>query len=140
MTRFLLDTNVISEFRKGARCDVHVRNWFEGVADESLFLSVLVVGEIRRGVELIRRRDPVAAGRLDGWLAGLIQQFRGHILPVSEEVADMWGKLCLEQPLPPIDGFLAATALCHGCTLVTRNVEDVTRSGVRVLNPFEFGA
>lgn len=137
MTAFLLDTNVVSELRKGERADPGVLGWFEAVDSDELYLSVLVIGEIRRGIELIRRRDPSSAQSLEAWLARLRRQFAERILPVDDEVAQLWGTLGLEQPLPPIDGLLAATALCHGLVLVTRNEADVSRAPIRVLNPFQ---
>jgi predicted nucleic acid-binding protein len=133
---FLLDTNVISELRKRERCNAGVRRWFSEVAAEELFLSVLVVGELRGGVERIRRRDAAAARALDAWLRRLEHAYQDHILPVTLEICDRWGRLGLEQPLSPIDGLLAATALQHDIAFVTLNVADVARSGVDVLNPF----
>lgn len=132
----LVDTNVISELRKRDKANRGVRQWFESVKDEQLFLSVLVVGELRQGVETIRRRDPVAAERLDAWLRVLVADFGDSILPVDFEVASMWGRLNVPNPLPSVDGLLAATALVHGLTLVTRNVKDVASTGARLLNPF----
>ena len=134
---YLLDTNILSELRKRQRATPSVIAWFEGVADADIFLSVLVLGEIRRGFELRRKNDPQAALDLERWLKGLIQQYTSHILPISLEIADRWGQLGLSQPLPSIDGLLAATALQHELTLVTRNVADVERTGVHVLNPFD---
>jgi predicted nucleic acid-binding protein len=136
VTGFLLDTNVVSELRKGERADAGVLGWFESVGSDDLYLSVLVVGEIRRGIELIRRRDPSSAQSLEAWLSRLRRQFKERVLPVDDEVAQLWGTLGLERPLPPIDGLLAATALCHDLTLVTRNETDVSRAPIRVLNPF----
>jgi predicted nucleic acid-binding protein len=136
LTAFLLDTNVVSELRKGARANPGVLRWLESVDSEELYLSVLVIGEIRRGIELIRRRDPSSAQSLEAWLARLRRQFANRILPVDDEVAQLWGTLGLEQPFPPIDGLLAATALCHDLTLVTRNEADVSRVPIRALHPF----
>jgi len=133
---FLLDTNVVSELRKRQRCDAGVRRWFSEVAADELFLSVLVIGELRGGVERIRRRDSAAARALDAWLRRLEHAYQDHILPVTLEICDRWGRLGVEQPLSPIDGLLAATALQHDLAFVTRNVPDVARSGVDVLNPF----
>ena len=136
MNGFLLDTNVVSELRKKQRCDAGVRRWFSEVAADELFLSVLVIGELRGGVERIRRRDSAAARALDAWLRRLEHAYQDHILPVTLEICDRWGRLGVEQPLSPIDGLLAATALQHDLAFVTRNVPDVARSGVDVLNPF----
>lgn len=136
MTGYLLDTNVISELRKRERCQPRVRQWFATVADNELFLSVLVLGEIRHGIELVRRRDPFAARALDRWVKGLENRFEDHVLPVTTAICERWGRIGLERPLPPIDGLLAATALHHGLTLVTRNTAHAIHSGVDVLNPF----
>ena len=133
---YLLDTNVVSEIRKRERCHPKVRRWFATIEDDAIFLSVLVVGEIRHGMELIRRRDEIAARALDRWLKGLERRFEDRILPVTAEICERWGRIGLDQPLPPIDGLLAATALHHDLTLVTRNTAHAARSGADVLNPF----
>ena len=114
--------------------------WFGSVEVESLYLSVLTLGELRRGVERLRLKDAVAATALDGWLAGIRSEFTDRILAVDDAVTEQWGRLCLGQPLPSIDGLLAATALVHQLTVVTRNTGDFERSGVACLNPFEFSA
>jgi len=132
---FLLDTNVWSELRK-RRADARVAAWFAGVADEDIFLSVLVVGEIRRGVESIRRRDPDQAATLERWLMGLLRDCAERILPVTREVAEEWGRLTSRKAIPSIDGLLAATARVHGLTLVTRNVRQLAAVGVPLLDPF----
>jgi hypothetical protein len=132
---FLLDTNVISEIRK-PRPDVHVRAWFDDVSGADLHLSVLVLGEIRQGVERRRRRDLGAGRALDAWLRELHRSFPERILPVTAEIADRWGRLNVPDPVPTVDGLLAATALVHDLVLVTRNVSDVTGTGVPVLDPF----
>lgn len=134
--KYLLDTNVFSELRKGARGDQSVRTWIAGVEDGELCTSVLVLGELRRGVENLRRRDPIASGVLDQWLHRLTQQFSPRILPIDLKVSDLWGRLNVPDPLPTVDGLLAATALSHDLTLVTRNTADVQRTGARLLNPF----
>lgn len=133
---WLVDTNVVSELRKGPRTDANVRAWFESVDADDLYTSVLVVGELRRGVESIRRRDPTAALALEQWLARLLASFADRIIPIDTAVAERWGALNVPDPLPAVDGLLAATALVHDMTLVTRNVRDVERSGVRVIDPF----
>jgi predicted nucleic acid-binding protein len=133
---YLLDTNVISELRKGERADPNVRTWFSELADEEIFLSVLTIGEVRRGVENVRRRDPGAAVALDSWLARLGGAHRDRILPVDRAIAEEWGRLNVPDPLPVVDGLLAATAKVIGLTFATRNVADVEGSGVALLNPF----
>lgn len=135
---FLLDTNVISEVRKGLRCDAGVSNWYAGVIERDLYLSTLVLGEIRRGVELSRRRrDYQQADRLESWLQTVTGGFAERVLPVNAEVADTWGRLCAVRPIPVIDGLLAATALTFDLVLVTRNISDVQGLGAQLLNPFE---
>lgn len=133
---WLIDTNVLSELRKGQRADAGVRRWFEETADGDLFTSALVVGEIRRGVESIRRRDRAAAAALSRWLEALVERFGDRLLPIDAAVASRWGELNVPDPVPTVDGLLAATALVHDLTLVTRNGRDVARTGVQVLNPF----
>jgi predicted nucleic acid-binding protein len=134
---FLVDTNVISELRKGSRCDRAVISWFETLQPDEIFLSVLNLGELRRGIELIRRRDQVAAYALEEWLESLVEYHGERILPVDREVAAQWGKLTVPDPLPVVDALLAATAKVHRLTLATRNTKDVERTGVRCVNPFK---
>jgi predicted nucleic acid-binding protein len=134
---WLLDTNVLSELRKGKRANDGVRKWFAGVDGAELHTSVLVLGEIRRGIELIGRRDDVAAQALDQWLLRTLETFTDHVLPVDERIANRWGQLNVPNPVPTIDGLLAATAIEHDLTFVTRNSRDVDTTGVTVLNPFE---
>ncbi|HSO00678.1 MAG TPA: type II toxin-antitoxin system VapC family toxin [Candidatus Nanopelagicales bacterium] len=133
---FLIDTNVISELRKSARCDPQVSTWFQSVVEDDIFLSVLVIGEVRRGIEKARPRDPLKAAALENWLKELVTSYRRRILPISTEIAERWGRLSVPDPLPVVDGLLAATALVHRLTLVTRNTDDVKRTGVVLLNPF----
>lgn len=134
--KYLLDTNIVSELRKGARADRNVVAWFERLDSDDLYLSVLVVGEIRRGIERIRRRDPKSAAALDRWLSSLSTGFEDRILPVDRSVAEEWGRMNVPDPLPVLDTLMAATAKVHGLVLATRNVKDVAPTGVRMLNPF----
>jgi len=134
---YLIDTNIISELQKGQRTDKNVHVWFDKTAENELFLSVLVIGEIRLGIERLRRRDLPQALRLEQRLLALQSKMAGRILPVTEAIANRWGQINSGDPLPIIDGLLAATAIEHNLTLVTRNVSDVERSGVRLLNPFK---
>lgn len=136
MSRFLLDTNVVSELRKRDRADSQVRAWFDEHRDDEFWLSVLVVAELRRGVESIRRRDVRAATTLMGWLETTISAYEDRILPITLEIGQRWALLSVPDPVPVIDGLMAATALEHDLTLVTRNVDDVRRSGAAVVNPF----
>jgi hypothetical protein len=133
---YLVDTNVISELRKREKADPAVQAWFASVADEEIFLSVLTVGEIRRGVERIRRRDLAAATALDRWLDRVVDMHRDRLVPVDRLIAEEWGRMNVPDPLPVIDGLLAATAKIAGLTLATRNVGDVERTGVDLVNPF----
>ena len=110
---FLIDTNVISEVRKGSRSDARVAAWDASIDDADLYLSVLVLGEIRKGVELARPRDPAQAEALDAWLADVDDAFGERILPIDRAVADEWGRMSALRPIPVIDGLLAATARAH---------------------------
>jgi predicted nucleic acid-binding protein len=133
---YLLDTNVISELRKGERADANVTAWFADVAEEEIFLSVLTIGEIRRWIESVRRRDPDSAAALDRWLALLSEAHADRILPIDRAITEEWGRMNAPDPLPVVDGLLAATARVLGLTLVTRNVADVEGAGVELLDPF----
>lgn len=132
---FLLDTNVVSEIRKKTP-DPAVSAWFESVSADELFVSVLVVGEIRQGIERLMRRDPAQAEIFEQWLSRLIEFYDDRIVPITSDVAEMWGRLNVPDPVPVVDGLMAATALVHGWTLVTHNVTDVAATGVRLLDPF----
>jgi predicted nucleic acid-binding protein len=132
----LLDTNILSELRKDRRCDAGVRRWFEQTPEEEMFVSVLVLGEIRQGVERIRLRDPVQARALEQWLLRVTGDFADRLLPLDERVADQWGRMGLPQPIPILDAFLAATALAHGLTVISRDEEGFRHAGVRLVNPF----
>ena len=133
---YLVDTNIISEVGKGRRCDRHVAAWYRGVRDDELFLSVLVVGEIRQGIERLRPRNRQRAVALEDWLEEILASFGERVLPVDERVAQIWGRMNANEPVAAVDSLLAATAEAHGLTLVTRNLKEIERSGVRCLNPF----
>ena len=133
---YLLDTNVISELRKRERGHAGVVRWAASVDPQDLHTSVLVIGEIRRGIELKRRADAAQATALTLWLDKLRAGLGARILPVDERIAEAWGRLGIPNPLPVIDGLIAATAIVHGLIVVTRNVADLARSGVTVLDPF----
>ena len=136
---YLIDTNIISEVRKGERCDPHVSAWYASIADEDLFLSTLVLGEIRKAVELARSRDPDKAAALERWLRQVETAFDGRVLGIDNAVSDWWGRMSAIRSIPVIDGLLAATAVTNGLTLVTRNDRDVAGLGAVVLNPFRSG-
>ena len=134
---YLLDTNVFSELRKGNRCHPGVRAWFDGVAGAQLHTSVLVIGEIRRGIERARSRDPAFAAALERWLADVVLLLEERIHPVSRAIAEEGGRLSVPRKLPVIDTLIAATAIVQGLTLVTRNLKDIAETGVSYLNPFD---
>ncbi|MDX8150501.1 type II toxin-antitoxin system VapC family toxin [Patulibacter brassicae] len=136
MNGWLLDTNVLSELRR-PRPDDRVRAWAASAPAPRLFLSVIVVGEIRKGIERVTRRDPAQAQSLETWLTGLLTAFAGRIVPVDLAVADRWGRIEAARPTPGADALLAATAIVHDLTFVTRNVRDVEGTGARLLNPWE---
>jgi toxin FitB len=133
---FLLDTNVASETRKGERANPGVLAWYQSTEETDLFLSVLVLGEIRMGVERVRPHDPRKARALERWLSGLEQRFAARLLPVTAAVADEWGRLNGIRPLSTVDGLLAATALVHDLSIVTRDEDGFRDTGVRLINPF----
>ncbi|MFZ0889643.1 MAG: type II toxin-antitoxin system VapC family toxin [Candidatus Binataceae bacterium] len=134
---YLIDTNIISEVRKGRQCNPRVAAWYRQVRDDELFLSVLVIGEIRQGIERLRPRNPRRAHALEQWLEELLGSFGDRLLPVDGKVAQNWGRLNARDAFPVVDSLLAATAEAHGLVLVTRNVKDIARSGVKCMNPFE---
>ncbi len=137
---YLIDTNVISEVRKGSKANQGVRNFFrQGIKDEALlFISVVTIGELRRGVELIRHRgDMRQANQLERWLQSLMDEYEDSILNIDESVAQLWGRLRVPHPENALDKQIAATALIYDLTLVSRNLKDFRGTGVRGLNPFE---
>jgi hypothetical protein len=133
---FLLDTNVLSEARRGGRAHPSVRAWWDATPDDAMYTSVLVLGEVRRGIESLRRRDAPAAMVLEQWALRLAESFGHRVLPVDVRIAERWGRLSVPNPLPAVDGLLAATALVHGLTVVTRNLRHIERTGCPVLDPF----
>jgi predicted nucleic acid-binding protein len=195
---FLLDTNVVSELRKGSKCSRSVWEWYTSLSEDEtfismtqeypaaccgwdelclgrlgigcgdgssvtrfrsrkrtlsstqiiriiqiprsllrgVFISVLTLGELRRGIELRRLKDAPAAQVLEQWFQGLKSRHEERILPITTVICDLWGRLSLRQRLPEIDGLLAATAMHHELTLATRNTSDIQRSGVDYFNPF----
>ena len=133
---WLIDTNVISEVRKGPRCHPAVAAWWAGVEDRDVFLSALTLGEIRKGIEAVRPRDPAKAAAVEAWLAEVVGAFGPRVLGVDAAVAEAWGRMSAARSVPVVDALLAATASVHGLVLVTRNVADVGGLGARVLDPF----
>lgn len=133
---FLLDTNVVSELRKKERMDDRVRAWFDEVIAEDLHLSVLVVGELRRGIERIRQKDAAQAAVLERWLQRMTRDHADRILTVTRRVAEEWGRLSAQRSGSPVDLLMAATARVHELVLVTRNTRDIAWTGVQCVNPF----
>jgi toxin FitB len=127
---------VVSELRKGPRGNGHVRAWIANVADEEMYLSVLVVGEIRRGIDAVRGRDARQATVLEHWLRRLVVDHSERLLPIDLAVAEEWGRLTAIRSVSVIDTLLAATARVHGLTLATRNIRDVAWTGVASVDPF----
>jgi toxin FitB len=136
---FLLDTNVVSEIRKLSP-DAGVASWFASIPADRLFLSVLVVGEIRQGIERLASRDQAQADVFERWLSELVEAYSDRLVPITDRVAQAWGRLNVPDPVPVVDGLMAATALVHDWTFVTRNVSDVRSTGARLLNPFTAGS
>lgn len=134
---FLLDTNVLSELRKGRGADAKVRKWMASIEEQGHFISVLSIGEIRKGIELLRGRSPEQCPALDRWLDQIQRNYEDQILLVTEAVAEQWGRLMAVRTFPAMDGYIAATALVNGLTVVTRNTRDFEGIGVAVLNPWE---
>lgn len=135
---YLIDTNIISEIRKGKRTNANVARWYATVSGEDLYLSVLVLGEIRQGVERCRERDPTKAASLEKWLQRIKEGFGPRVLGISQIIAEEWGKMNAYRSLPTVESLLAATAHVHDLVLVTRNIAFVEPTGVRFLNPFLF--
>lgn len=136
---FLIDTNVISELRKGSRANPGVLRFFEDcqTQEDQLYLSVVTVGELRRGVSLLAHRgDLPQAQRLEAWLAELLDEFRHRILDLDADAAQIWGRLRVPHPENELDKQIAAIAHLHGLTVVTRNVADFRGCAVELLNPF----
>lgn len=134
---YLLDTNVISELRKGGRANPGVTAFFAGLVPEDIYLSVQTIGEIRRGLENIRHRgDHEQAYRLEVWLEALLADYSDRILGFDLDCAQVWGRLMSPNPQHAIDKQIAAIALIHDLTVVTRNTSDFDWRGVRWINPF----
>lgn len=136
---YLIDTNIISEVRKKSKANKGVRAFFkQAIEDEArMFISVISVGELRRGVESIRWRGDVRqANQLEKWLEALLTEYQDHILDINQDIAQLWGRLRAPHSENALDKQIAATALIYELTVVTRNHKDFVKTGVRVLNPF----
>lgn len=136
---YLVDTDVISEARKGAKGNVGVREFFDNASKNNvaLFLSAITIGELRQGVETIRHRgDSAQSARLERWLDRLTADFADAILPFDQDAAQIWGRLRAPHPENPLDKQIAATALIYDLTVVTRNTDHFAPTGVPIVNPF----
>ena len=135
---YLVDTNVISDARKGIKTNPGVRKFFNTTAAEDLYLSAQTLGEIRRGLENIRHRgDLTQTKKLEKWLDLVVSDYADKILTFDEDCAQVWGRLMSPHPEHPIDKQIAAIALIHDLAVVTRNVDDFRGLGVKIINPFE---
>ncbi len=134
--KFLLDTSVISEIRKRDRAHPNVAHWVTRTPAEEIGTSVIVLAEIRRGIELKRRTHPDQAKALDRWFAQMRKMLADRVLPLDEPIMEAWAMLGISISLPLVDGLLAATAKVRGLMLVTRNIEAIAESGVAVFDPF----
>jgi len=134
---FLIDTNVISEARRGPQANFGVRDFFRGADADETFLAAITLGELRRGVEKVHfLGDAPQARLLAQWLARVEQKFAGRVLSFDADCAHVWGRLMAPHPQHPIDKQIAAIALIHDLTVVTRNAADFAETGVKLLNPF----
>jgi len=137
---YLVDTNIISEIRKKSKANKGVRAFFKHANEDEaqMFVSVITIGELRRGVELVRYRGDVRqANQLEKWLEALLAEYQDYILDINPDIAQLWGRLRVPHPENALDKQIAATALIYELTVVTRNYKDFVKTGVRVLNPFE---
>jgi len=135
---FLIDTNVISEIRK-KQINEGVEQFLNSITDENLklYISVITIGELRRGIELIRHRGDVKqANQLERWLVLILTEYQENVIGIDEDVAQLWGTLRSPHPENALDKLIAATAIIHDLTVVTRNDKDFIKTGVKVLNPF----
>ena len=133
--RYLLDTVTLGEPTK-VRPDPGVTHWIQTTDPGTKFISILTIAEARRGIAMLRRRDPNGAAKLVLWLDSQRKLFADRVLPVDDEVAALWGELNADRTLPVMDSLIAATALAHDLTLVTRNTRDFAGTGVKLVNPW----
>ena len=132
----LVDTNIISELKRGRKATPRVVTWFSTIPPERVFTSVVVLGEIRRGIELVARRDKMQAELLERWYASMRHRLGDRVLPVDEPVMSTWARISVPDMLPAYDGLIAATALVHELTVATRDTSDYRRVGVSGVDPW----
>ena len=132
---YLLDTSVLSELRKPGPAD-RVVAWLEQTSPDELYLSVIVIGELRHGAERVRGRDPARSAKLEAWLAGVRTEYADRILPVTVPIAETWGRLQARATLPVVDTLIVATALVHGLVVVSRDHSTAEQVGVPWLDPW----
>ncbi len=136
---YLIDTNVISEIRKGDRANIGVRQFFDAAIQNNarLYVSSITIGELRRSVDLIFHRGDSSQGKLlENWLNSILEHYQDNILSIDYEIALLWGKMRVSEPQHALDKLIAATALNYDLTVVTRNIKDFENTGVNLLNPF----
>jgi toxin FitB len=138
MSGYLLDTNILSEIRKGAqRSQPQLWKWWLGMRDAELFLSVMTLGEIRKGIDRLAARDRAQTLVLERWFEEVKGTFLDRVIEVTPGIAECWGRLQAMRSLPVVDALIAASAFQHNLTLVTRNEADFSGLGIRVINPFQ---
>jgi len=133
----LVDTNVISELQRGRNATPRVVEWFAALAPQNIFTSVIVLGEIRRGIELVALRDKPQAEALEHWYRSVREQLGDRVLAVDEPIMALWARISVPNMPPAYDGLIAAAALARGLTIATRNAEDFRRTGAKVINPWK---
>jgi hypothetical protein len=131
---YLVDTNVLSEARRGTQI---ARTWLRSVDADMIYLSVITLGEVMKGVALKRRSDPRAALSLQQWLEQLRHDYAERILPITDRIAIEWGRMAAERTRGMADGLIAATASLHRKTIVTRNADDFADLGIPLINPWQ---
>ncbi len=131
---YLVDTNVISEARRGS---AEATTWLRSVDPTTIYLSALTLGEIMRGIALKQKADPKAASHLAEWLRRLRHDHASRILPITDQIAVEWGRIAAIRPRGDIDGLIAATAIVHDLIVVTRNVADFADTGTALINPWD---
>ena len=136
---YLIDTNVVSELRRKAQANSNVTRFFDKAVASGvqIFVSAVTVGELRRGVELLRHRgDAAQAALLETWLASVLEEYGANVLSMDVDAAQIWGRLCVPDSAHAIDKQIAAIALLYDLTLVTRNTSDFLGTGVKLIDPF----